>query len=107
MLRLNLVLSSTLLGIVGASADPALQAMHGAWVGDAHYFALDTQRMQANLHAEKPFQRDALLIRNIAGKMITFEINTQRFIGLFDGDELRLTGDSIHGSVTLRRAIRP
>ncbi len=107
MLRLFVFLATTALGCAGATADPALRLMHGAWIGDGHYFLLDTQRMQANLDIKKPFQRDPLMIRNITGSMVIFQIKNHRFIGLFDGPNLRITGHGIQDSAILRRAVRP
>jgi hypothetical protein len=106
MLRLFVFLAATVFGSAGATADPTLRLMHGAWIGEGHYFLLDTQRMQANLDIEKPFQRDPLVIRNITGPMVVFQIKNQRFIGLFDGPNLRVTGHGIQDSAILRRVFR-
>ena len=103
MLRLIALLATIALGSAGARADPVLKLMHGTWSGDGHVFMLDTQRMQANIDIEKPFQRDPLVIRNIAGRMVIFQINARRFIGLFEGRDLHLTGDGVQGSAILRR----
>lgn len=97
-----------LLNLTGtAKADPVLRLMNGAWRGDGHYLLLDAERMLANDNPEKPFRRDPLVIRNITGRMVVFQINRNRFIGLFEGENLRLTGDGIRGSASLRRAVRP
>ncbi|CAN5158862.1 hypothetical protein BH10PSE8_BH10PSE8_17890 [soil metagenome] len=86
-----------------ALADPVLDLMRGTWRGDGHVFVIDTERMLANSDPERSFQRDPLIIRNISGRMVVFEIDRRRYIGLFDTSELSLTGDGIDGALTLRK----
>lgn len=90
-----------------AKADPVLRQMNGTWRGSGHYLLLDTERMLANDDPEKPFRRDPLVIHNITGRMVVFQISGNRFIGLFQGSTLGVTGDGIRGSANLRRADRP
>lgn len=85
------------------SAEPMLKLMQGIWRGDDRFVLIDTERMLGNVEPHKPFQRDPLRLRNIAGQMVVFEIGNRRYIGLFERDELHLTGEGINGSVTLRR----
>ncbi len=86
-----------------AFADPVLALMRGTWRGDGHVFVIDTERMLANIDPERSFQRDPLIIRNISGRMVVFEIDKRRYIGLFDKSAASITGDGIDGSLTLRR----
>jgi len=87
-----------------AWAKPAMLAfMQGVWSGPGFQISLDTERMLANADLAKPFQWDALVIRNISGRMVTFWIGERRFIGLFDGDALSL---SIEGSLETIRLER-
>ncbi len=44
------------------------------------------------------------MLKNVAGAMVVFEVGKRRFIGLFNRDELNLTGDGLTGSTTPRRA---
>lgn len=100
-----LISATILIAITSAAlrAEPTLKFMQGTWRGDGSVILLDTERMLGNVEPEKPFQRDALLLRNISGRMVVFDIGSRRYIGLFDSNELRLTGDGINGSATLRR----
>lgn len=105
MVRCAVLLAFLIIGCGGpiAAAEPILAQMSGVWVGDQMTITLDGERMQANLDKELPFQREPLILKNIAGSMVVFEIGKRRFIGLFKPDELSLTGDGLAGSVTLRR----
>lgn len=67
---------------------------------------LDTERMQGNIVADKPFQRDAITVRNVTGQMVTFDVGANRYIGLFKGNELQLSGGSLDKVVRLRRVSR-
>ena len=84
-------------------AESALTQMHGTWRSETRMVLIDAERMLGNTDDTKPFQRDALSLLNIAGPMIVFEIGKKRFIGLFNGNELRLTGSGIDGTDTLHR----
>jgi len=84
-------------------AEPALKFMQGTWRGDGRVVLIDTERMLGSVEPDKPFQRDTLLLRNIAGQMVVFDIGNRRYIGLFERGELHLTGEGINGSVVLRR----
>lgn len=87
-----------------AGAEPtSLRFMHGTWRGDGYVLVLDMERSLANLEPSKPFQRDALIIRNITEGMVVFLIGSRQFIGLFDGDTLALSGDSLVGTIRLER----
>ncbi|WP_146170208.1 hypothetical protein [Bosea sp. 124] len=87
---------------VGA-AEQALVFMNGTWIGEGYMLTLDTDRMQGNQRADLPFQREPLLLRNVSAKMVVFDIGTSRFIGLFDRDNLTLTGLSFDRNIRLRR----
>lgn len=80
-----------------------LRFMHGTWQGSSQVILLDLDRMQANLDPAKPFQRDALIIRNITEKMVVFSVAGRQFIGAFTGNELALTGDGLPGTIRLER----
>uniref|UniRef100_A0A9E8A280 Uncharacterized protein n=1 Tax=Bosea sp. NBC_00436 TaxID=2969620 RepID=A0A9E8A280_9HYPH len=90
-------------GSQARSAEPILKQMHGTWRSENRLILIDTERMLGNTDDTRPFQRDALTLRNISGRMIVFEIGRKRFIGLFDRNELRLTGDGIADSEILHR----
>lgn len=103
MLRAALACFALLLGPTALSAEPILKQMHGTWRSERQLVLIDTERMLGNLDDARPFQRDALRLRDISGRMVVFEIGRRRFIGFFDRNELRLTGDGIEGSDILRR----
>jgi len=85
------------------AGEPTLSFMRGLWRGEGHMLFLDTERMQGNIATDKPFQRDAITVRNIAGRMVTFDVGTNRYIGLFEGNELQLSGGSLDKVVKLHR----
>lgn len=103
MIRLALASFAFLIGAQALSAEPILKQMHGTWRSEKQMVLLDTERMLGNIDKTKPFQRDALSLRNISGRMVVFDIASKRFIGIFDRDELRLTGDGFTGSDILYR----
>ncbi len=103
MLRLALACLVLAFGSQARSAEPILKQMHGTWRSENRRILIDTERMLGNTDDTRPFQRDALTLRNISGRMIVFEIGRKRFIGLFDRNELRLTGDGIPDSEILHR----
>ena len=89
------------------ASEPALSFMRGMWQGEGLMLFLDTEHMQANTSADKPFQREPLVIRNIADRMVVFDIGARRYIGLFKGNELQLSGGEGDKVVRLRRVARP
>lgn len=93
-------------GLAGPAAGAGpdlLRFMHGTWRGGGLILILDMERLLANLDPAKPFQRDAVIIRNITGSMVFFSVGDRRFIGLFEGDELALAGDGLSGTFRLER----
>ncbi len=103
MYRLILASFALFLGWAALSAEPILKQMHGTWRSEKQMVLLDTERMLGNTDQTKPFQRDALTLRNISGRMVVFDIGNKRFIGMFDRNELSLTGEGITGSEILHR----
>lgn len=97
------------LGLALAAANPAWAAesalvfMRGTWRGEDLVLILDTERMQGNARADLPFQREPLVLRNVAASMVVFDIGARRFIGLFDRDDLSLTGLELDRAIRLRR----
>lgn len=89
----------------GAAEDARgmLGFMHGHWQGSGVTLSIDVTRQLANADPTKPFQRQPLRIRDIADGMVVFFIGHRRYVGLFEGDTLTLTGDGLPGTATLRR----
>lgn len=103
MLRVTLACFALLPGRAALSAESMLKQMHGTWRSEKQLILIDTERMLGNIDVTRPFQRDALRLRDISGRMVVFEIGGKRFIGFFDRNELRLTGDGIADSDVLQR----
>jgi|GEM_PF-2686556 len=99
----GLIWAVALLPVTAWAKPTVLAFMQGVWSGSGFQLSLDTERMLANADPTKPFQWDALVIRNISDRMVTFWIGERRFIGLFDGDALSL---SIEGSLETIRLER-
>ena len=72
---------------MGMSDHETMRSMNGAWVGEGTPLVIDTQRLQANLDPEKPFEWQTFRILNITGSMITFDIGPRRFMALLGGEE--------------------
>lgn len=106
--RSILAMLSAVVGLPAQSlaAPSSLAFMHGVWVGGGMQLSLDTERMLANVDPAKPFQWDALVIRNISDGMVTFWIAESRFIGLFDSDHLSLARDTSHETIKMERRPR-
>lgn len=103
MRGLTLIFMALLLGDRAKAAEPTLKQMDGTWRSEKRLILIDAERMLGSTDDSKPFQRDALTLRDISGPMIVFDIGNKRFIGIFNHDELRLTGAGIEGTETLRR----
>ncbi|KRE03150.1 hypothetical protein ASE61_11650 [Bosea sp. Root670] len=81
--------------------------MDGLAQGEGDVVLLNMERLFGGVDDfAKPFQRDALIIRNITERMAVFTIGGQQFIGLFEGDTLALSGDGLSGTVRLDRLPR-
>ncbi|WP_199091290.1 hypothetical protein [Bosea sp. ASV33] len=101
-----IALGFTIAATNAAAAEPPLSYMHGLWRGENHMLLLDTERMQGNTDPDKPFERQAIIVRNVVGHMVTFDIGARRYIGLFEGDDLEMTGGNLEKSIRMRRVTR-
>lgn len=97
------LLAGTNLTAARASEAMSLRFMNGTWQGEGYVVHLDTERLLANLDPAKPFQREALIIRNITDGMVIFSVGERQFIGLFEGDALALSGESLGRTIRLDR----
>ena len=82
------------------------QDLDGHWRGPASDIRIDFQRMQANGDPKRPFQWEALRIRNRTGSMFIFSIGQRQFIGILAGRRMRLTGDGIKETEVLVKQSR-
>ena len=103
MQRFLLASLIVVLSIKTGIADPVLGQMNGIWRADGRSLVIDTERMQGNWIVDKPFQRDELRIRNIVGRMVVFDIGSKSYIGLFEGNQLKLSDIGMGETVTLMR----
>lgn len=104
MVRCAALLAILIASGTAGAGEPILAQMSGIWIGEGLTLMLDGERMQGNLDESLPFQREPLLLKNIAGTMVVFQVGKRHFIGSFNQDELNLTGDGLSGSTILRRS---
>ena len=61
-----------------AMASSALRSLDGRWRGPDFEILIDVERPLVSTDPTKPFGREALLVRNIAGPWVTFTANLLR-----------------------------
>ena len=87
-----------------AGEDLPFTALSGHWRGPHLDLMIDYDRMLGNAEQKsKPFQRDALRIRNRTGSMFVFSVGARQFIGIVEKDQMRVTGDGVNGMEILKR----
>lgn len=68
---------------------------------------IDFERMLGNLDPEKPFHREPVRIKNRTGSMFVFTVGTRQFIAVVSKEEMRVTGDGIKETETLKKLAAP
>ena len=70
----------------------ALQrAMDGVWNGGGMALHIDTERLQANLDPDRPFEWKTFRIVDVTGDFAVFDIGANRFIGRLSDDASAMT----------------
>lgn len=67
------------------------RAMNGIWNGNGLALNIDTERLQANVDPEKPFDWRPFRIVDVTGNLIVFDIGRSRFIALVNADASAMT----------------
>lgn len=98
-------------GVVAIAASPGsaadsgvvLRWLAGRWTGPGMTLSIDPERMQANFDPNKPFQWDALRLRDVTGCMVTFNVGARRFVALmFAGRVMHINSVNVVGEQSLQ-----
>lgn len=84
------------------SAEVAGQ-LNGAWQGEDLALQIDAKRAQANRYADRPFQWERFMIKEVTDDDVAFSIGSELFEAVIDGEEMTLAGTSFRGERLLRR----
>lgn len=85
-----------------ADAGVVLRWLAGRWTGPGMTISIDPARMQANFDPNKPFQWDALRLRDVTGCMVTFDVGVRRFVALmFAGRVMHINSVNVLGEQSL------
>lgn len=89
-----------------AAASPFVEAaerLDGLWRGeDGFVLRVDSQRAQASVDAERPFQWQRFLVKEVEADAIVFSIGAELYEARVDGESLVLSGTSFRGERALR-----
>jgi hypothetical protein len=80
-----------------------IRLLSGQWRGSGVELLIDTERQQGNTNSRKPFERQPLVIKNITGSMVVFNIGKENFIALVKPDTMVVTRPGESSSITLTR----
>lgn len=86
-----------------ALASGALRSLEGRWRGPDFEILIDVERLLVNMDPAKPFGREPLLVRNIAGPWVTFSAGGQTFFAQVEDDTLQLVRPGKDGARLLAR----
>lgn len=86
-----------------ATASSALRSLDGRWRGPDFEILIDVERLLVNTDPAKPFGREPLLVRNIAGPWVTFTAGGQTFFAQVEDDTLQLVRPGKDGTRLLAR----
>ncbi|KQQ47931.1 hypothetical protein ASF58_00775 [Methylobacterium sp. Leaf125] len=97
-----------LLGLVPASAQLNMRKfLEGHWVGEDLQIRVDQDAVQANDNPDKPFEWSPLVIKNVTGGMIVFQIGARQYIGLIEGQQMTVTISGSSRSYVLTKDPKP
>jgi hypothetical protein len=102
VLSLALVAAAPLLTAASPFADAA-RRLDGEWRGDGYVLRIDSQRAQASLDPERPFQWQRFIVKEVTDDEIVFSIGAELFEASVDADRLVLTGTSFRGEAEMIR----
>lgn len=97
-----------LLGLLPASAQLNMRKfLEGHWVGEDLQIRVDQDAVQANDNPEKPFEWSPLIIKDVTGGMVVFQIGPRQYIGLINGQQMTVTVSGASRSYVLTKTSRP
>jgi hypothetical protein len=101
-----LIAAATLVSALAATpahASEALRNLDGRWRGPDYEILIDVERLLVNTDPAKPFGREPLVVKNIAGSWVTFSVGAQTFFALVEEDTLQLVRPGRDGTRMLAR----
>ncbi|WP_156649786.1 hypothetical protein [Methylobacterium sp. Leaf89] len=97
-----------LLGLVPASAQGNMRKfLEGHWVGEDLQIRVDQDAVQANDNPDKPFEWSPLVIKDVTGGMVVFQIGARQYIGLINGQQMTVTMSGSNRSYILTKNPKP
>lgn len=97
-----------LLSLVSANAQFNMRKfLEGHWAGEGLQIRVDQDAVQANDNPDKPFEWSPLIIKNVTGGMIIFQIGPHQYIGLVNGRQMTVTMPGSNRSHVLNKISRP
>ena len=81
--------------------------LEGHWVGEDLQIRVDQDAVQANDNPEKPFEWSPLIIKDVTGGMVVFQIGSRQYIGLIDGQQMTVTVLGSNRSYVLTKIHQP
>lgn len=84
-------------------ASEALRSLEGRWRGPDFEILIDVERLLVNTDPAKPFGREPLIVKNIAGPWVTFSAGPQTFFAMVEDDTLQLVRSGRDGTRMLAR----
>ena len=87
------ILSTAVMPGNATGVKDALDWLDGHWEGPRSAILIDSQRHQANVDRNKPFQWEAFNVRDVSRCMVVFDIGQRRLIAmLYANREMHVTG---------------
>jgi hypothetical protein len=77
--------------------------LHGRWEGDGLRIQIDAARSQAQMRADRPFQWDRFMVKDVTEGDLAFSVGAELFEAVIDGDEMTVAATSFRGTRRLRR----
>ena len=103
------IYAAVLLLPAAGGASPFLEAaefLNGSWRGEDFVLRVDSDRAQASVDANRPFEWDRFLIREVTEDEVVFVIGAELFEARLRDDDIVLTGTSFQGERLLKREKR-
>jgi hypothetical protein len=102
----SVVLSLALLAVApfAFAASPyadAARRLDGEWRGEGYVLRIDSERAQASLDPERPFEWQRFIVKEVSDGEIVFSVGAELFEASVDADKLVLTGTSFRGEANM------
>ena len=82
----------------------AAKKLDGTWRGDGYSLTVDSQRDQARIDPNRPFEWQRFLVQEVTADEVIFSIGAEIYEAKVGADQLTLSGSSFRGEHRMRRA---